>query len=173
MRGLNLCSILIGGAVLSCSPALDWREVRPEGAGARVLFPCKPRSQARIATIAASAVAMTMLACSAGGVTFALSHAELGDSTRATLALSELRLALAANLNASDVRTLAFGLPGMTPNPQAKQIWLSGRLPDGTLVQERAVLFVHGTHIYQTAMLGVQIDEATAETFFDSLRLTP
>jgi hypothetical protein len=172
MPRLKLCSILIGVMVIACSPGLEWREVRPEGSGAVMLFPCKPKSHTRIVTLAAAGSAMTMLSCQAGDVTFALSHAELGDPSRVALALSELRLALAANLHASNVRSIPFELTGATPNPQAMRIQLAGRLPDGTPVHERAALFVRGTRVFQVAMVGARIDEASAKVFFESLRLT-
>ncbi len=172
MRRLKLCPILIGAVMLACAPTLDWREVRPEGSGVLALFPCKPKSQARIATLAGSGVAMTMLACDVAGMTFALSHSELGDPSRVTPALVELRSALASNLGASDLGSAAFELAGMTPNPQAVRIWLEGRLPDGKPVQEQAVLFVRGTRIYQAAILGQRLDEAAAGVFFESLQLT-
>jgi hypothetical protein len=69
------------------------------------------------------------------------------------------------------VRSVPFALAGMTPNPQATRIWLTGRLPDGAPAREQAVLFVRGTRIYQVAILGARIDEAAASVFFDSLRL--
>jgi len=172
MRRLKLCPILIGAVMLACAPTLDWREVRPQGSGALALFPCKPKSQARTTTLAGSGVAMTMLACDVAGMTFALSHSELGDPSRVTPALIELRLALAANLGASDVRSAAFALAGMTPNSQAMRIWLAGHLPDGTPVQGQAVLFVRGARVYQVAVLGTRLDEAAAGVFFESLRLT-
>jgi hypothetical protein len=172
MRRLKLCPILIGAFMLGCAPTLDWREVRPEGGGALVLFPCKPRSQARITALAGSGVVMTMLACDVAGMTFALSHAELGDPSRVTPALVELRSALAANVGASDVRSAAFELAGMTPNPQAMRIRFAGHLPDGAPVQEQAALFVRGTRIYQVAVLGARLDMAATSVFFESLRLT-
>lgn len=172
MRRLKLCPILIGAVMLACTPTLDWREVRPEGSGALLLFPCKPKSLARITTLARSGVTMTMLSCDVSGMTFALSHAELGDPSRVAPALIELRSALAANLGANAVRSAAFELAGMTPNPQAMRIRFSGRLPDGTPVAEEAVLFVRGTRVYQAAVLGARVDEGAVRTFFESLRLT-
>ena len=31
----------------ACSPALDWRQVRPDDTGVEAMFPCKPLSHAR------------------------------------------------------------------------------------------------------------------------------
>ena len=171
MRRLMLCASLIGNAMIACSPALDWREVRPEGSGATALFPCKPKSQTRTTTLAGARAPMTLLSCSVEGVTFGLSHAELGDPSRVTGALVELRSALAANLGASEVRSAAFELAGMTPNSQAVRIWLAGRLPDGAPAAEQALLFVRGTRVYQVVVLGARLDEEATHVFFDSLRL--
>jgi hypothetical protein len=104
-------------------------------------------------------------------MTFALSHAELGDPSRVTPALIEWRLTLADNLSANEARSAAFELAGMTPNPQALRIWLAGHLPDRTPVQGQAALFVRGTRIYEAALLGARLDEAAASVFFESLRL--
>ncbi len=171
MRGPKLCATLIGAVIVGCSPVLDWREVRPEGSGVVALFPCKHETRSRIASLAGAATPMTLASCQAGGVTFALSHAELGDPSRVTPALIELRSALAANLEAGEVRSEAFGLAGSTPSPQAVRIWLAGQLPDGTPVQEQAALFVRGTRIYQAAVLGAHLDGGAASVFFESLRL--
>ncbi len=171
MRHLKLCATSIGALMFACSPALDWREVRPDGSGALALFPCKPKSQARTATLAGAGAPMTLVSCNVEGVTFALSHAELGDPARVTVALIELRSALAANLGASEVRAAAFELVGMTPNPQAMRIWMTGHSPDGTPVHEQAALFVRGTRVYQAVVLGARLDEGAASVFFEGLRL--
>ncbi len=75
MRRLLLCATLLGAALPACSPALDWREVRPDGSAARVLFPCQPKSQTRQAALAGARMPMTLLSCEADGQTFALAHA--------------------------------------------------------------------------------------------------
>jgi hypothetical protein len=171
MRGLKLCAALTGAAILGCSPALDWRDVRPEGSGATALFPCKPDSQARGMTLAGARVHMTLVSCEVDGVTFALSHADLGDPSRVTTGLIEMRLALAGNLGTSDVRSAAFQVTGMTPNPQALRIRLAGHRPDGTPVQLRAALFARGTSAFQAVVLGTRIDDVAADVFFDNLRI--
>ena len=39
-------------ALTACSPALDWRQVRPDDAGVEAMFPCKPLSHARTVPLA-------------------------------------------------------------------------------------------------------------------------
>ena len=171
MRRFKLWATLLGAAMFACSPALDWREVRPEGSGAVVLFPCKPKSHTRSAIIAGVGTPMTLVSCSAAGATFAMSHAEVADPGRVSDALGELRSALAANLGSTDARSAAFALAGMTPNRQAVRLWLSGILPDGTPMQGQAALFVRGTRVYQVVVLGPQLDEGAVSVFFEGLRL--
>ena len=155
----------------ACAPTLDWREVRPEGSGAVALFPCKPDSQARTVTLAGAPVRLTLLACKAGDITWALAHADLADPARVGAALAELRAAAAANLGAVAPRELPLKLDGATPNPASGRVELSGRLPDGAPVQEQQALFAKGTRVFQATALGERLGAETLEPFFGGLRL--
>lgn len=172
MRRPMLSATLLGAALQACSPALDWREVRPEGSAATLLFPCKPKSQSRQAMLAGAPTPMTLLACDAEGLTFGFAHADLDDPARVSPALVSMAAALAANLQAHDVRSAPLQVAGMTPNSEARRIWLGGKLPDATPAQEQAALFARGTRVYQAAVLGARPD-AAADVFIDSLRLAP
>lgn len=170
MRRYLPCATVLGALLPACSPALDWREVRPEGSAAVALFPCKPKSQSRPTTLAGIPTRMTLLSCEAEGMTFALAHAEIGDPSQVQLALDALAAALAANLQARQVPGEPLTVPGMTPGPGARRLSIEGRLPDGTPIREEAALFAFGTHVYQAAVLGAQPGGA-AQTFIDSLRV--
>jgi len=172
MRRPALCATVLGAMTAGCYPALDWRDVRPEGAGLTALFPCRPKSQTRSVPLAGGAVRMTLWSCSADGMTFALGHAEVGDPARVPDALLQLGQSLAANVGAGEVRSAPLQLPAMTPMPQARRFWLEGRLPDSTPVQEQAAVFARGSRVYQVAVLGPAVD-AAATVFFDGLRLAP
>ena len=174
LRLMLSAAALAVAASAACSPALDWREVRPDGAGgALALFPCKPQSLVRMATLAGGRVQMSLHSCSAGGATYALSFADLAEPSRVTPALAEMRAALAGNVSAAGVDSAAFQLNGMTPNPQAVRLRLQGRLPDGSAAQEQAVLYAKGTRVYQAAVLGATLRGETADAFFDGLKLPP
>jgi hypothetical protein len=172
LRRLLLCATLLSAPLAACTPALDWREVRVEGGNATALFPCKPKSQSRQAALAGAPTRMTLLSCEAGGHTFALAHAELADPARVGPALAEMAAALGANLQAGPVRAEPVVVAGMTPNAQARRLWIDGTMPDGTPVEEHAALFARGTRVYQAAVLGPR-PGAAAQTFLDSLRLGP
>lgn len=172
MRRHLLGATLLGSLLPACSPALDWREVRPEGSTAVALFPCKPKSQSRLATLAGAPVRMTLLSCEAEGATFALAHADVADPARIGTALEEMAAALAANLQASEQRSAPAAVPGMTPVPAARRLEMGGRFPDGAPAQESVALFAHGTRVYQAAVLGAR-PGAAAPVFLDSLRVQP
>jgi hypothetical protein len=174
MRGRLALLLALSSALGACSPTLDWREARPEGSQARLMFPCRPASHARRVALTGTTVEMTMVACTAGDTVFALTFADLGDPTRVGPALDELGRSLQAALRpAQGAASQPVSVAGMTPHPQAAQWRLAGRLPDGRTVQERAALFSYGTRVYQATMLGARLDAEAQDTFFGALRVGP
>lgn len=166
--------ICLGLALAACTPALNWREVRPEGSQVRGVFPCKPASHARRVAIAGQTLEMSMLACTADETVYALSFADVKDPARVGAALDELGRAAQSNLQSEGgAASQPAALVGMTPHPQSAQWRLSGRLPDGRAVQERVLLFSHGTQVYQATMLGARLDADAQETYFGALRVGP
>lgn len=136
------------------------------------MFPCRPASQVRRVTLAGASVEMTMVACSAADTVFALSFTDLRDPALVGAALDELAGAARSRLRSPDGgASTPFAVPGMTPHSRIAQWRLAGLLPDGRAVQQRAVLFNHGTLVYQATMLGPGLDVEAQETFFGSLRV--
>ena len=115
-----------------------------------------------------------MWACSVDDTVYALSFADVTDPARVGAALDELGRAAQSNLQSEGGATAQpAAVVGMTPHPQSAQWRLSGRLPDGRAVQERVLLFSHGTQVYQASMLGARLDAEAQETFFGGLRVGP
>jgi hypothetical protein len=167
---LRLATAGLAGTLTACTPTLDWREVRPEGSPVRLMMPCKPASHARTVSLADRRVEMSMYACTAGDVTYAVAFADMTDPAAVTPALAELARSARANLRASDsAASSAVSVPGMTPNAQAAQWRIDGRLPDGRQVQEQVALFAHGTRVHQATMMGSRIDTEARDTFFSGL----
>lgn len=163
---------IVAAFFAACSPALDWREVRPPGAAALLLFPCKVHSETRPVRLGIGTVAMTLSACDAGDTTFALAHADVVDPSSVGAALDGLARAAAANVGATvGGEGEPLQVDGMTPHPAARHWRFEGRRPDGRLVQERVAVFSRGTRVYQVTMLGEALDDGAAQTFFDSLQL--
>jgi hypothetical protein len=164
---------VVGAA--GCTPALDWREVRPPDSSVVLLMPCKPVEQTRRVALAGAPVRMSMHVCNAGGLTWALTWAETGDPTRVGPSLRALRAAAAANIGAEASAGAAASrtVPGSTPNADSAWLGLQGRLPDGAPVQQRGAVFAYGTRVVQATVLGPALPPAAVETFLGSLRVVP
>jgi hypothetical protein len=157
-------------ALGACSPTLDWRQVRPEGSPLQALFPCKPKTHARTVALAGAQVRMSLYACTTGGHTYALSLADTGDPAQVTPALRALREATANNLAAREPQASALQVPGMTPNPEAQRMRVSGTLPDGQAVVQVAGYFAHATTVYQVNVVGPNPPPEAVRTFFSGLQ---
>ena len=157
--------------VVACTPSLDWRETRPEGADVVAMFPCKPDRHARPIALAGATTRMEMLVCSAGGATFAISFADLPDPASVATAMAELQAKVLGNIRGTASQTQPARVSGMTPNSLARRLTMAGQLPDGAAVQEQAVFFVKGLRVFQASIIGPRLPPDTAETFFAGLKL--
>lgn len=155
----------------ACAPALDWRDVRPEGSTLQLQFPCRPTTQRRDVPLAGQRVNLALHACAAGGQTWGLATADVGDPARVGPALAELAASAAGNLGGTAGPVQALKVPGATPNPASKRLRLQGRLPDGRAVQMQVAVFARGTQVFQATVLSETLSDEAADTFFDSLRL--
>lgn len=167
---LPLAAIVLLAAT-GCSPALDWREFQPEGSGIVATFPCKPDRHARTVKLAVQTVRIELLACGADDTQFALSYFDVDDPAKVSAALTELQSLAAGNLGATDRQAQPAVVPGMTPNPDAARLRMSGRQSDGSTLQEEAVFFAKGLRVYQATVLGRRLGPGAAETFLAGLRL--
>lgn len=167
------CACAAAFLLAACAPALDWRDVRPDGSGASLLMPCKPVAQERRLPLAGRPVQLSLHACSAGGQTWGLGHAEVDDPAQVGAALAALRDAAAANIAAGSVERLPLQVPGATPQPASERLSFAGRLPDGRPVQVQLAVFAHGTRVFQATALGERLPAEAADTFFGSIRFLP
>lgn len=158
-------------SLMACSPALNWREVRPPNSGVLAMFPCKPAHEMRRVPLAGPPVSLAIQACSTGEVTYALSYADVGDPTRVGPALQSLRAAVVSNVSGRLSSQRPLQIPGMTPHPEAVQFEVQGHLPNGSAVKERAAVFSKGTRVFQATVFGAPLDAEASETFFGGLRL--
>jgi hypothetical protein len=172
MDGLRRCFLAAcGAAAAACTPTLDWREVRPEGGALLAMFPCRPDRHQREVSLAGERRRMNLLVCAAGGNTFALGYVDTPDAARAGAVMAELRTLAAEHIGVPTPTVAPYRLAGMTPNPQAAELRLQGKLPDGNEVRERAVFFAHGLRVYQASTIGRHLDEEAAQDFVSGLKL--
>ncbi|HEY6510700.1 MAG TPA: hypothetical protein VI032_01900 [Burkholderiaceae bacterium] len=165
--------LLIAALLCACSPALDWRQMNPAELGVQVQFPCRPASLARDVPLLQGRSSMVMYACSAAGSTYALSKLTLSDVRDVTAAIDALFAAAARNLRTVSDAAKPFEVPGMTPNPRAGRLALTGQRPDGSAVTEHLLVFVRGARVYQASVVGDAPDQAAVSTFFGGLKVTP
>ena len=171
--GRRVGAVAILSQMPACTPTLDWRELRPDGASVAISMPCKPSVFARKVTLQQTLVEMSLHACSAGGVTWALAHADVGDPGKVTPALKELRQSAASNLGAPLPPLLPSSPPGATPNAEGGRSEIEGKLPDGRKVSELVLVFARGTRVFQATAVADRLPGEAAETFVSSIRLLP
>jgi len=164
-------TVLLSAGLAGCSPALDWRDIRPDGSGAVAQFPCKPDRHARTVPIAGQALRMEMLVCSADDLTFALSFVDVVQPERVGPVLEDLRALAVGNIGAQAPTVATARVPGMTPHASAVDLTAAGRLPNGSAVQQRSLLFSRGLRIYQASVVGGRLPPEATDTFFSALRL--
>jgi hypothetical protein len=160
-------------ALAACSPTLNWREVRPDGTGAQLLFPCRPDAAERRVALAGNAVKLTLLSCAAGDHTWGLAFADMGDPTRVDAALAALQDSAFANLGAQRSDAVPQPVPGATPQPRAGRSRLAGRSPKGKRLNMQMLVFAHGTWVFQASALGESAADEALENFFTSVRFPP
>lgn len=165
-------SLVLLGWTAACTPALDWREVRPEGANLVLMFPCKPASDARNLDMQGTTVRIHLHACKTENQSFALSYADVADPALVGPALKQMRESLATKLgtNLSSSAAAPLSVNGMTPNPQSLIQPLSGQFPDGSAAFGVVAVFARGTVVYQAVVLGPKRDAAAQGGFVDGIK---
>lgn len=169
---------VVAAAVAGCSPALDWRETRMKGPGLEATFPCRPVGQVRQVELAGRLVAMQLDGCEAGGRTFAVGWADVGDPAAvgpALLALQEASAGKAAHRPAPP-RTEWPAPRGATPQAAAGRWELPVAGPDGAALVMDTAVFARGTWVVQASVIGPEPgpDAAAAlAPFFEGLRFAP
>ncbi len=169
-RGRLLCASVVGATMLaSCSPSLDWREVRVTDGQVKTLFPCRPESRVRQVLLAGVKLEMHLESCTAAGANYALSHVNVGDATHVEPALRQLQSVFASNIGGTPAAVGSFNVPGTTPNPLASRMAVTGSREDGSAIAAEAVFFARGTVIYQATTLGARLGGEATDTFFAGL----
>jgi hypothetical protein len=150
----------------ACSPTLNWREVRPEGTRLALLLPCKPDKAQKTVPLGGPATPLSMLGCDAGGATFAVAVAQLGDAAQAEAVLAQWQSLTLANMKAGPAQVSSLKVPGTT----AVLVKAQGRRADGAAVEGQAAYFAQGSQVFQVVLYADRIAPEVAETFFSSLK---
>lgn len=164
-------SLILSLALLlaACSPALNWREVRPGGAELKALLPCKPDQGSRRQRLAGQDIDISMVGCEAGGALFAISVAELGDPDRALAVQVQWQAHLLGNMQAAVSSTSAYGIKGAGAQLAPVRLTARGLRPDGRPVAAQGVWFARGTRLYHAVIYADAISPEQSEPFFSGL----
>lgn len=167
-----LIALLALAALAACSPAFNWRELRPEGTRLSLLLPCKPDKAQKMVPLSGQPTALSMLGCDAGGATFAVSFAELGSSEKASAVLSLWQDLALANMKAvpGSRQLLPLAVAGAAAGVPVVRLQAQGQRADGSAVSGQAAYFAQGPQLFQVVMYAPKIDAEVAETFFSSLK---
>jgi hypothetical protein len=164
-------------ALAACSPALNWREVRPDNTRLSLLLPCKPDKAEKIVPLGGQPTTLTLLGCDAAGATFAVAVADLGDPARAAPVLAQWQSLTLAHMKAGPVGTgagtsqlLPLKLPGAAAQPAPVRVVAQGQRADGTAVSGQAAYFAQGSQVFQAVIYAKEITPEAAETYFSSLK---
>jgi hypothetical protein len=163
--------VLTSLAVLAaCSPTFDWRSIPLPDTPLVAELPCRPARFQRDVTVAGMPLQLFMLSCEAGGVTYGVATAEVGDPAKVDAVLFALRASAAGAIRSADSTAGALNLDGITPFPGNTSAHLHGRRPDGETIEEAVRVFARGTRVYQASAVGTRLPEAALRPFEDGLR---
>lgn len=165
-------------ALAGCAPDHDWREVRVDDGGYRVMLPARPARMTRTIELDGLRVEMTMSGAQARGVAYTVATATLPDDSDATRerALATMRVAMVRNIGGAERASRTVSVPvldgGGAPagNATGTEVEATGRMRDGDAVL-LARFVGQGARVWQAVVLGPAPDREQAATFLDSLKL--
>lgn len=156
--------------LVGCNPALNWRDVRPEGTQLGLLMPCKPDTVVKKVALAGQGRSLQLLGCDAAGLTFAVSSAEVADAAQIPTILTAWQQATLVNMKAAKADSVSnLKIKGTAGTPA---VWVkaTGKRADGTAVRGHAVYFAQGATVFQAVIYGADIKADVAETYFSGLK---
>ena len=165
----SIYAVLALAGLAACNPTFNWRDVRPEGTRLAALMPCKPDKAQRTVPMAGQQTELNLLSCDAGGVTFAVSMADVKDAAKAAAVLAQWQSATLANIKSTPAApSAAFNLPGLASGGII--VKATGQRANGQAVSSQAVYFAQGSQVFQAVMYADIIAPDIADTFFSGLK---
>lgn len=158
--------LLLGLA--ACSPTFNWRQVRTDPAPLVPLMPCKPERAERQVPLTEAGVALRLMRCEAGGLTFAVSWAKLVPTDDRAAVFQRWHQASLASWQAAETELLPAP-PGARDS--LRHTWQgTGRNHRGEPLPLRAAYVARGDWVYQGLIAGAPRSDEPVTTFMDSLQ---
>jgi hypothetical protein len=148
----------------------DWRSVPVPDTQLVTELPCRPSRFQRDVVVAGAPLKLFMLSCEAGGVTYGVATAEVGDPARVDAVLFALRDGAAAAIRSAKVPAGTVNLGGATPFSGNSSAHLHGQRPDGETIDESIRVFARGTRVFQASAVGRSLPDSALRPFEDGLR---
>ena len=132
-------------------------------------MPCKPDKAQKTVPLGGNPTELMMLSCDAGGMTFAIGTADIGDAAKVGATLAQWQAVTLANIKAPlSSPSTAIKLPGTAPG--ASLVIAAGQRANGQAVASQAAYFAQGTRVFQAVVLASPIAPDAADTFFSGLK---
>ncbi|UCE32652.1 MAG: hypothetical protein JSW68_07130 [Burkholderiales bacterium] len=170
------CAMLILAA--GCAPEYNWREIRAEPQGFRVMLPGKPATMTRRIDLDGMPVEMSMHGAKVRDTSFTVAMAGLSDASGATgaRAMAAMRAAMTRNIQGRELASGMTQVELVDASGAARGIVPALWIEVAGMMRERpasmlARFSVLGDRAYQWVVLGYEIDREQALTFLDSLKL--
>lgn len=163
-----MCAAIALTALAACNPTFNWRDVRFENAGLALLMPCKPDKAQRTVPMAGQQTELNLLSCDAGGVTFAVTVADVKDASKVTGVQVQWQSVWLANIKAQPSAGTALKLPGLPGGGVIMKA--TGQRANGQAVSSQAAYFAQGAQVFQAVMYADTIAPDVADTFFSGLK---
>ena len=168
-RAVAIAAAAAVGLLAACNPTFNWREVRPDETRLGLLLPCKPDKAEKIVPLGGRPTPLRLLGCDAGGATFAVAVADMGDAAQVAEVLTQWQNVTLANMKAGAPQLTPLVLKGAAPSPAPVLVKAQGRRADGTAVSGQAAYFAQGTQVFQAVVYAGKLSPDVAETYFASL----
>ncbi|GIZ52189.1 hypothetical protein NCCP691_22030 [Noviherbaspirillum aridicola] len=165
-----LAAAAAGLLLIACSPTYDWREIRGEGAGYRVMLPAKPASHTRAVNLNGTQVQMTMTGAETDGVSFTVATAQLADAAQAQQALQAMKQAMLRNVGGSVKQDKPVEVNGAS---NASELTATGGADaSGRPRLMVARFFMRDNQVFQMVVLGREngVPQEAVDTFLSSFR---
>lgn len=175
-----MLAAVLAGALLACTPRLNWRELKLPQAQCVIALPDKPQTEERELVLDGERLTMSMTSTGVGPSLFALGVALLParalapERLEATVAFFRDGLLRNVQGRLTATATINLSAPAGRVVRLAQSVTATGRIGRERKAALAARFYVVDDRLYQLVALGAEdeIPASALETFFDSFRLT-
>ena len=171
MRVLSITTVCIWALLLAaCGPTFNWRETSITATSLVAMFPCKPKTAARVVALGGTDVELHMTGCDAAGVTVAVGHATISEPNLRGPVLAQWRAATLAGMHANTPSISPLQLARANDLPQSVMVKALGMTPGGRALDLQGAWFARDNEVFVALLYGEVLSADVAETFFSGLK---